>query len=155
MYRRALIRLGLTFAATATLLAAGGCADTLSAPMPAPRLAGNWAPMSAELGGKFYDIANFHGAWLTISEDNHYEFAIDRGLLLPNPGIKPPYAMDIQGQQGPNKGRTILAIYGMDNEVFTVCYQLARDGLRPTAFESPEGTQILLVRYKRVETPRG
>jgi len=38
--------------------------------------------------------------------------------------------------------------YECAGDRLTVCYQLG-EGPRPAAFESPSGTQILLVRYRR------
>jgi len=58
--------------------------------------------------------------------------------------------MDIRGREGPNAGRTIQAIYELAGEQLTVCYQLG-SGERPSEFKSAKGSQVLLVRYLRVQ----
>ena len=57
--------------------------------------------------------------------------------------------MDIHGQKGPNAGRTIRAIYALEDDQLIVCYQLGT-GERPDGFETPKGSQVLLVRYQRM-----
>lgn len=153
MHRRAL--LGLAATTLLTLAACGSITNMTNAPMPAPNLAGTWAPREAQLGGRDYVVGNFHNAMLVVSAQGDYEFGPDQGHLTLLPGQAPPYRMDIQGRQGPNAGRTILAAYTMENEDLIVCYQLARGGERPASMVSPDGSAILLVRYRRVVPPRG
>ena len=152
MHRRALLA-----SATAWGMALAGCSSepTTVKPMPPPLLPGSWSPVSAELGGRFYAVGNFHNRYLEVAADLSYEFDGDRGQITLLPSALPPYKLDIQGKQGPNAGRTILASYAMENEQMTICYQLARGGERPSMLASPEGTQILLIRYKRVVQLRG
>jgi uncharacterized protein (TIGR03067 family) len=130
---------GLVFA-----LALAGCSGAPSA----PTLSGRWAPESAELGGQPFPIANFGGAVLQLTMDG-YEFANDRGTYVVLTR-RPPAQMDIRGQQGPNAGRTIPAIFDLAADKLTICYQLGA-GARPADFASPAGTQILLIHYKRVK----
>lgn len=58
-----------------------------------------------------------------------------------------PKALDIAGTEGPNKGRTILAIYEQGGDTLPVCYDLSGKG-RPAGFRTKEGTRLLLVGYK-------
>jgi uncharacterized protein (TIGR03067 family) len=131
---------GLLFA-----LALAACSST---PHTGHTLSGQWAPLSAELGGQAFPVANFGGATLQLTVDT-YEFAGDKGTyaLLPT---SPPAKMDIRGREGPNAGRTIQAIYELTGDQLTVCYQLG-SGERPSDFRSPEGSRVLLVRYKRIQ----
>lgn len=154
MHRRHLLGL-----AAASLLTLSGCSylgmgssstPSAPAPMPAPNLTGTWVPRQAELGGRDYALGNFRNAMLTVSAQGDYEFGTDKGRITLLPGQLPPYKMDIQGKQGPNAGRTILAAYAMENEELIVCYQLARDGERPGSLISPDGSAVLLVRYRRL-----
>ena len=130
---------GLVFA-----LALAGCSGTPAT----PTLSGRWAPVSAELGGQPFPISNFGGAVLQLTMDG-YEFANDKGTYVVLTR-RPPAQMDIRGQQGPNAGRTIPAIFALDDDRLDVCYQLGA-GARPADFTSPKGTQILLIHYKRVK----
>ncbi len=109
-------------------------------------LAGEWVPKSAELGGQPFPLAAFAGANLNLTA-GEYEFAGDKGTYKLMADQKPAQ-MDIHGVEGPNAGKDIKCIYKLDGDELTVCYQLGQ-GERPGAFESPEGTQIFLVHYKR------
>ncbi|TAH35232.1 MAG: hypothetical protein EYC70_13425 [Planctomycetota bacterium] len=111
-----------------------------------PPLAGHWLPQSAVLGGQDFPVSNFDGAALNLTTES-YEFAGDWGtyVLLDWDGSG---GMDIHGVHGPNAGRTIPAIYELDWDQLVICYQLGA-GDRPEGFESPAGSQVLLVRYSR------
>lgn len=113
-----------------------------------PTLASQWAPQSAELGGRVFPVANFGGAILRLTRDS-YEFAGDKGTYAVL-STHPPAKMDIRGLEGPNAGRRIQAIYELAGEQLTVCYQLGQ-GERPNEFKSAKGSQVLLVRYKQVQ----
>ena len=130
----------------ATLVAASVGACTSSPTVP-PSILGRWQPVSAQLGGRELPVASFRGAVLVL-QPGTYEFGNDSGTVaLGSAGA--PTRMDIQGKVGPNAGKTILAIYSLLQDELVICYQLGA-GPRPNAFESPTGTQIFLVRYKRV-----
>src|SRR5437764_433176 len=62
----------------------------------------------------------------------------DQGTVRVVPGENPK-AMDITGTEGPNKGRTFLAIYELDGDNLRICYDLAGKK-RPTEFQSRAGT---------------
>jgi len=118
-----------------------------SIPTTSSRLVGQWEPVSAELGGQELPVTSFGGAILRLTADT-YDFAGDKGTYAVL-STSPPAKMDIHGQEGPNAGRAIQAIYELTGEQLTVCYQLGA-GERPSDFTSAQGSQILLVRYKRV-----
>jgi uncharacterized protein (TIGR03067 family) len=123
-------------------------AACVSAPPKPPSIVGQWAPASAELGGQAMPVAAFAGATLRLMADT-YEFGNDKGSYAVV-ATSPPAKMDVLGQEGPNAGRTILAIYEVTGDQLTICYQLTRTGARPAEFKAPMGSQILLVRYTRV-----
>ena len=123
-----------------------GCATT---PRAAPTLAGQWAPVSAQLAGQDFPVASFAGATLQLTADT-YAFGGDRGNIVVLPGSAPAQ-MDILGREGPNAGRTVPAIYALAGDELTVCYQLG-PGARPSEFTSPPGSQILLIHYRRVRS---
>jgi uncharacterized protein (TIGR03067 family) len=130
----------------ATLCAAslGACTST---PSTSANILGRWQPVSAQLGGRELPIASFRGAAL-ILQPGTYEFGNDSGTFTQG-NAGPPAQMDIQGKVGPNAGKTILAIYSLQQDELVICYQLGA-GPRPSAFESPAETQVFLVKYKRV-----
>jgi uncharacterized protein (TIGR03067 family) len=135
---------GLVF----TLAVASCTGMPRAVPLTGPTLAGQWAPVSAELGGQEFAVANFGGATLRLTADT-YEFAGDRGTYA-IVSVNPPAGMDIRGREGPNAGRTIPAIFALAGDQLTVCYQLGT-GERPREFTSSTGSRVLLVRYKRVQ----
>jgi uncharacterized protein (TIGR03067 family) len=112
-----------------------------------PTLAGDWTPMSAQLGGAEFPLASVQGQVLKLTSET-YEFAGDKGTYKVWVGGAPA-RMDITGVSGPNAGRTIPAIYSFDGDLLTIAYQLAPGAERPRELTSPAGTQILLIRYKR------
>jgi len=126
-------------------LALAACSSTRTT---GPALAGQWAPLSAELGGHVFPVATFRDATLRLTTDT-YEFAGDKGTYAVL-STSPPAKMDILGREGPNAGRTIQAIYELAGGQLTVCYQLG-SGERPGEFKSQKGSQVLLVRYLRVQ----
>jgi uncharacterized protein (TIGR03067 family) len=71
----------------------------------------------------------------------------DEGTFTVDPSKKPA-EMDIKGVEGPNKGKTIKAIYKLDGDTVTICYGLG-GGDRPTKFETKDGTMQFLAVYKR------
>ena len=58
--------------------------------------------------------------------------------------------MDITGTDGPNKGKTLLAIYEQEGDTLRVCYDLSGQG-RPTELRTNEGTPLFLVTYQRAK----
>ena len=121
-------------------------ASCTGAPSEGPILAGEWSPAKAQLSGVDFPVSNFGGVNLKLTSDT-YDFAGDKGTytLL---GTEVPAKMDIVGEEGPNAGRAIPAIYTLNGTELTICYQLGT-GERPTEFISPLGSKVLLVTYKQ------
>jgi uncharacterized protein (TIGR03067 family) len=71
----------------------------------------------------------------------------DKGTVTVDAG-KTPKAMDIEGTDGPNKGKKYPAIYEFKDGTLTICYGLD-EKTRPTKFESTKETDTMLVVYKR------
>lgn len=113
-------------------------------------LEGTWLPSAAELGGKQFPDEVRKSIRLEIKGDQ-YTVTVgtmpDRGTCKLNPSAKPK-ALDITGTEGPNKGKTILAIYERNGDTLRVCYDLSGKG-RPAEFKTTEGSQLFLVEYKR------
>jgi uncharacterized protein (TIGR03067 family) len=111
---------------------------------------GTWLPSAAELGGKPFPDEVRKTIKLVI-KDGRYTVTVgkqaDRGTVKLNPAAKPK-ALDITGTDGPNKGKTILAIYELDGDTLRICYDLGGKN-RPREFKTREGTQLFLVTYKR------
>jgi uncharacterized protein (TIGR03067 family) len=111
---------------------------------------GAWLPATAEFGGKMFPDEVRNSIKLVIKDGTYTVTTgpnVDKGTIKLNPSAKPK-ALDIAGTDGPNKGKTILAVYELDGDTLRICYDLSGKG-RPTEFKTKEGTQLFLVTYKR------
>ena len=118
-------------------------------PRPEAELQGIWAPAAAELGGQAAPLPD--KMRLAIKDDQYtvaVDREIDRGTFKLDPK-KTARAMDITGTAGPNKGRTILAIYEVTADTLKICYAL--EGPRPDGFQTGPGDKRFLVTYKRAK----
>lgn len=113
---------------------------------------GVWKPIAAVLGGVRLPDDVVKTITLKIDGD-HYEVTIpgemvDKGTVTLDKTTRPK-RMTIKGTEGPNKDKTILAIYEMKDEVsMRVCYDLAGKEY-PDEFKAPTGTSRYLVGYRR------
>jgi uncharacterized protein (TIGR03067 family) len=111
---------------------------------------GTWLPRAAEIAGKPFPDEVRKITKLVVKGDS-YTVTVgtkaDKGTVKLNPKAKPK-ALDITGTEGPNKGKTILAIYERKGDTLRICYDLSGKQ-RPTEFKTTEGTQLFLVTYKR------
>ena len=111
---------------------------------------GTWLPSAAELGGEKFPDEVRKTIKLVVA-DGKYTVTVgkvlDRGTVKLDPSKKPK-ALDIAGTEGPNKGKTILAIYEKTDDTLRICYDLSGEA-RPIEFKSTKGTQLFLVTYAR------
>lgn len=113
-------------------------------------LQGTWLPSTAELAGKKFPDEVRETIKLVIKDDTYTVTVgkgVDKGTVKLKSSAKPK-EMDITGTEGPNKGKTIRAIYERDGDTLRICYDLSGKG-RPKEFKTDEGTQLFLVSYKR------
>jgi uncharacterized protein (TIGR03067 family) len=115
-------------------------------------LEGAWVPVAATVAGQDLFVGELRvkylvleaGEYSIIDRTNH---VVDSGGYLVN-DASCPQTMDIVGRDGPNAGRTMLAIYELDGDRLTVCYDL--DGTVRPANMQPEDDQLLLsITYAR------
>jgi uncharacterized protein (TIGR03067 family) len=109
-----------------------------------------WLPSAAELGGEQLPEAIRKTIRLVIGDGKYTVTVgevIDRGILKLDPSTKPK-SLDITGTEGPNKGKTILAIYETSGDTLRICYDLSGNA-RPAEFKTEKGTQQFLVTYDR------
>ena len=111
---------------------------------------GTWLPVEAELGGQPFPAEVLKTMKLLIQEGRYTAYVgekLDKGTVKTDSSTTPK-AMDITGTEGPNQGRTFLAIYEIEDESMRICYDLSGTE-RPTAFETKPDTQQFLVTYQR------
>src|SRR5262245_12005607 len=113
---------------------------------------GMWKPIAGVLGGMPLPQPVLKAITLKITGDN-YEVTIegegtDKGTCTLDTSTTPK-RMTIKGTDGPNKGKTFLAIYEMkDPDSLRVCYDLSGAEF-PKEFAAPKGTPLYLVGYRR------
>ena len=113
-------------------------------------MVGKWDIVKAELGGKDV-IENLKAMKFEITEGGKYTAELgtekDVGGFTVDVA-KTPNQVDIKPTGGPDKDKLIKAIYMLDGDSMTVCYELGGDK-RPEKFESTADTKVLLISYKR------
>jgi uncharacterized protein (TIGR03067 family) len=117
-----------------------------------PGLEGAWIPVAASVSGQELVVAELRVKYLVL--DGHdYSIVdrsnqiVDRGEYLVNDSAR-PRTLDIVGRDGPNAGRSMLAIFELENNRLTVCYDL--DGRhRPSNMQGQEDQLLLSITYER------
>ncbi len=114
---------------------------------------GTWVPITAELGGHALPEDRLLSMKLILAKQNYTMLVgktSDKGTVTLNSEVR-PMAMDVRGTEGPNKGKTIPAIYQLAGDTLKVCYNLSGQE-RPTEFMTRPNTNLFLVMYKRQTT---
>jgi uncharacterized protein (TIGR03067 family) len=109
-------------------------------------LDGVWVPTSEEMGGNAFPAEIVAGQKLTITGATYFAEAesTDRGELRFD-GNK----FDMYSKEGANAGKHFTAIYKLDHDLLTICYNLAGDAY-PVEFESKSSPMLVLAVFKRV-----
>ncbi len=101
---------------------------------------GAWVPSSAEMAGAPFPDEVRKSIKLVIKDDK-YEVTVggqpDKGTVKFDAAAKPA-TIDITGVEGPNKGKTILAIYELKGDTMKVCYDLSGKAGQPSLPASRE-----------------
>jgi uncharacterized protein (TIGR03067 family) len=113
---------------------------------------GTWIPISAELSGRPFPQQVLQTMRLVLTE-NSYVARVgdvnDTGIVTLHSETHPS-SMEILGTEGPNKGKTLLAIYEQTEDTLRVCYDLEGKN-RPQEFKTQPNTQLFLVEYRRAQ----
>ena len=109
---------------------------------------GSWVPVRQEMAGQALPPSAFEKQKLTVVDSNYTYIAesVDKGIVRASGDNK----LDIYGKQGPNIGKHFMAIYKIDKESMTICYNLAGDGY-PEDFETKGHPMYFLSVFKKVE----
>ena len=117
-------------------------------------LQGTWLATAAELSESTLDEATLKTIKLVLEGDKYAvtvgESPIDKDTTRIDPAAKPK-TMDIISTEGPNKGKTFLAIYELNGDTLRICYDLTGK-VRPTEFKTRKGEPLFLVTYKRAKS---
>ncbi|HNP54428.1 MAG TPA: TIGR03067 domain-containing protein [Ferruginibacter sp.] len=108
-------------------------------------LNGKWTPIEQEIGGNALPEAAFASQQLVI-EDSLYTFtaeSVDKGVIRINEN-----KMDIYGRDGVNQGKHFTAIFKLEQERLTICYNLKGDAY-PEAFETQGHPAFFMCVFKK------
>jgi uncharacterized protein (TIGR03067 family) len=115
-------------------------------------LPGAWVPVAANVSGKELLVAELRVKYL-VFDGHDYSIIdrsnqiVDRGEYLVNENAT-PQTLDIVGRDGPNAGRSMLAIFELDGDRLTVCYDLQGNS-RPVDMLPQENQLLLSITYER------
>jgi uncharacterized protein (TIGR03067 family) len=118
-------------------------------------LEGAWVPVAASVAGQDLVVGELRVKYLVL-EGGGYSIidrtnqVVDSGEYLVNETAR-PQTMDIVGRDGPNAGRTMLAIYELRGDRLTVCYDLD-SAERPTDMQAEDDQLLLSITYARALT---
>jgi uncharacterized protein (TIGR03067 family) len=141
------------FVLSGALLASAMATSAWCAEGDAKALNGVWVPSTAVMGGKAYSSdeckaihAVFHNGKYSVKvgdETDKGTYTIDES--------KDPKQLTIVGTEGPNKGKTIPAIFELDKNTLKVCYDMSGKAA-PEKFESKTDSKNFLVTYSKMQT---
>jgi uncharacterized protein (TIGR03067 family) len=132
-------------------LAVGAPAPKAEAKKDPPTVVGRWVPENASVGGKndppppgttFEFTAD--GKFLMITDGN----ARPETSSYTTDPKKEPAEIDLDGPGG-KKDPPILGIFKTDGDTLTLA--MSKDGTRPTKFESPAGSRVMIITMKRAK----
>jgi len=108
--------------------------------------------VAAYVAGEVLPVTELRIARLLIREAgylilDHQQHVVDRGELRLDAASAA--AMDLVGLEGPNAGRTLLAIYELSNDLLSICYDMEGGAERPRSMQPEEDQVLLLITYAR------
>lgn len=117
--------------------------ETVEEKTIAKPLDGVWKPEYQEMGGQELPKEFLEKQILTINDSTYILKAesMDMGIIR----IKED-KMDIMGEDGPNAGKHFMAIYKLEENKLTICYNLAGDAY-PENFETKDKPMFFLSRF--------
>ena len=126
------------------LLVAIACNSTKKLYAPAS-LIGTWHPVKEEIGGFQLPKAAIEKQTLEIGDSTYTVRAesVDRGVVRYQKN-----KMDIYGREGVNRGRHLTAIYKLENNQLSICYNLAGEPY-PESFDTKGKKDYFLAIYEK------
>jgi uncharacterized protein (TIGR03067 family) len=129
----------------------GLCADPKE-PKGDKALNGWWKPQSVVLAGKKIPGEELKPMFLGLSNGNYIlnqGDQVDEGTYKVDESANPK-TISLVVTRGPDKGKTTLGIYELDNRSMRICLDMSGK-TRPTKFESKPDTQSFLANYRNVK----
>jgi len=141
------MRLCLTFVWLVASLPPLCAADVDEPSKEKKKLEGTWAAISLVDNGRSESADDLKGFKLTIKGDK-YIYAIGERMFGARYKIettKKPKEMNIRFEEGPQKGKTMLAIYSLEGDELKIC----GGDRRPAEFSSKPKSEVILIQFKR------
>ena len=139
----------LPAALTAGLFVADAKDDAVKKDVDA--MQGKWQIVSLERDGKSVEVGKDA---VRVIKDNTYTVTprpgtTIEGMFTIDPTAKPK-TFDGTATTGDNKGKTVLGIYKIEDDMLTLCWALPGKD-RPTEFKSAEGSGVFLAVHKKAK----
>jgi len=115
-------------------------------------LEGAWVPIDASVAGSQLPVNDLRVRYLVLAAGGYRIIdrsnqVVDGGRYLVNQAPQ-PRTMDIVGSHGPNAGRIMHAIYELQGDELTVCYDL-ESAERPGDMRARQDQLLLRITYTR------
>jgi len=122
-----------------------GCSSSQESASNSGELNGGWLPVKQEIGGKELPMESFENERLAIVGKSFLFVAEsdDEGTLTYSDG-----KMDIYVEVGVNTGRHFKAIYKLETNLLTICYDL-KGGDYPTSFNTANNPDLFLSVFRK------
>jgi uncharacterized protein (TIGR03067 family) len=144
---------GVSFLIILAFAPTGWCAD----PKPAKdALNGDWALATGLKSGEKMSVEVRKSSYLLLKNGKYTAKVgdqLDEGTYTVDES-KTPATLTLVGTSGPNKGKTMLAIFELDKKKLKVCYDMTGKAF-PSDFESNPDTHLFLAIYEREKHPVG
>ena len=133
------------------VVAVGAPAPKAEPKKEAPTVVGKWVPENAMVGGRPDNPPP--GTTFEFTADGKFVMTTD-GNVRPEMASytadpkKDPAEVDIEGPGG-KKEPPIRGIFKTDGDTLTLA--MSKDGTRPTKFESPAGSRVMVMTLKRAK----
>jgi len=109
------------------------------------KLNGTWELVAQEIGGMKLPVTASLNQTLVINGEEYSMTAesVDKGTISAN-----ETQLDIFGTDGPNAGKTFKAIYKLENDKLTICYNLSGDSY-PEEFSTDGKAMFFMATFEK------
>jgi uncharacterized protein (TIGR03067 family) len=120
------------------------------------RLQGFWTMDSVVIDGMAVAREYAQKGRLEVEGDRYaVTLGVTAGSTFQLDSTKRPPQIDFTFTDGPQKGQTVRGIYEIDGETYRLCRGLRPEVERPGQFDSPRGSGLMLVVWKRAQAAGG
>ncbi len=117
------------------------------------KLQGTWVAESGEKDGQPLPDDALRQIWLDINGDEiafHPSGNVPVRVTFTLDPTRKPKTLTMTAQNGPDRGKSVPAIYEVEGDRLKLCHDTNKGEKRPTTFAAPQGSDLLLLVLKRV-----